>query len=161
MLQCEFWIGLNPGFSNFVVFLLVLGLNRFAAEGIGMFASSLMPTVETAQAICPVFLILFLLFGGFYINQETMPDGAEWVKYTSLFYWGFTALSRNEFSGETFSCNFTPNCVFTGEQQLQLLGFNEYSIWESCIALILIQICFHAFGYIALRFTKTKYDNSI
>ena len=156
-----YWIaGLNSGFSNFVVFLVVLVLTRLTGEAIGIFVSAAMPTIELAQALAPFFVIMFLLFGGFYINQESMPEGAKWVKYCSYFYWGFTALARNEFIGETFGCppsELSPNCVFTGEEQLTLLGFDQYSTAESIIALILIQICFHCFAYLSLRFIKTRY----
>ena len=154
-----YWIaGLNPGFSNYVMFMVILVLIRLGGESIGTFTGALMPSLELAQAVVPILVILFLLFGGFYINQESMPAGAKWVKYTSMFYWGFTALSRNEFTGEVFTCDeLYPGCKFTGEQQLDILGFDQYTIAEAVAALILIQVVFHFLAYVSLRATKARY----
>ena len=86
-----------------------------------------------------------------------MPKGARWVKYCSLYYWGFTGLSRNEFMGETFTCDLYSDCTITGEEQIEILGFDKYTIADSVAALILIQVCFHCLAYVSLRFTKPRY----
>ena len=42
-----------------------------------------------------------LLFGGFYVNKDTIPDALSWIEYISHIQWAFTALCINEFEGQS------------------------------------------------------------
>jgi hypothetical protein len=49
--------------------------------------------VLAVQAMAPPFTIIFLLFGGFYINVDNLPDGAKWVPSVSIVKWSFQGRS--------------------------------------------------------------------
>ena len=58
-----------------------------------------------------------LLLGGFIIEKTKLPDDAQWLVYTSFYYWGFGALVLNEFEGQP--------------QVIKGLGFADApGIWE-------------------------------
>ena len=63
-----YWIaGLNNDGARFLFFFLIVSLIGVAAQTLGMAISAFMPSVEAAQAGGPVFLILGIVFGGFYM----------------------------------------------------------------------------------------------
>lgn len=74
----------NGDAGNFLVFLLLLTSVGFCAIGLGMIIASAAPTTEAANAIAPLFVVLMILFGGFYINIESLPVWLQWVQYLSL-----------------------------------------------------------------------------
>ena len=46
-----------------------------------------------------------ILFGGFYINVDSLPLAIQWVQYLSIMRWGFSGLAINELKGVRFSCD--------------------------------------------------------
>ena len=50
--------------------------------------SALAPTVEAANALAPPLMVPLLLFGGFFIQSDSVPDYFIWLKYLSWFYYG-------------------------------------------------------------------------
>ena len=101
-----FIVGLNPGPDNFFVFLGALMLEASAAIALGLVVSAAAPTVEAAIDFGPLTLIISLLFGGFFINLQSLPMVAEWLPNISFLRWTFGSLATNEFTGETFTCEY-------------------------------------------------------
>lgn len=47
------------------------------------------PTTSIALAITPLFLMLLILFGGFFINIDSLPPGSAWLTWVSNVRWAF------------------------------------------------------------------------
>lgn len=71
---------LNMGF--------VLSLSAIAGTAYGIFLSSLFETERLASEMAAPFDLLFLIFGGFYYNVDSLP----FLKYISLFFYSNEAL---------------------------------------------------------------------
>nr|XP_024402508.1 pleiotropic drug resistance protein 1-like isoform X1 [Physcomitrium patens]XP_024402509.1 pleiotropic drug resistance protein 1-like isoform X1 [Physcomitrium patens]XP_024402510.1 pleiotropic drug resistance protein 1-like isoform X1 [Physcomitrium patens]XP_024402511.1 pleiotropic drug resistance protein 1-like isoform X1 [Physcomitrium patens]XP_024402512.1 pleiotropic drug resistance protein 1-like isoform X1 [Physcomitrium patens]XP_024402513.1 pleiotropic drug resistance protein 1-li len=71
------------------------------------FAASLCHTKESASGISGLCITFFLLFSGFLIAKNKVPDWWIWVYYISPLQWAITALICNEFLSDTYSqpCN--------------------------------------------------------
>jgi ABC-type multidrug transport system permease subunit len=67
----------------------IINVVTLTSMAIGFLISALSPTVFIANAIGAPVLIIFLLFGGFYINTDSLPVGSQWVPYISFIKWGF------------------------------------------------------------------------
>jgi ABC-type multidrug transport system permease subunit len=37
-----------------------------------------------ASALAPIVVVLMILFGGFYINVDSLPDAIAWLQYLSI-----------------------------------------------------------------------------
>ncbi len=122
--------GLNPGAERFLTFLLLIVLSTFVSVAMGFCISALSPSTIIANAVGPPVLIVLILFGGFYINNASLPPGSEWVVYLSVIYWGFQGLVINEFQGEVFDCPYADSvlCVASGQQVIGALGFQVMAI---------------------------------
>merc|ERR1712166_734535 len=165
-----YWI---VGFVNtteaFLTFLGTLVMINMTAVSFGMFIASIAPSVEAATAIAPLVVIVFLLFGGFYVNTANIPDFIAWVQEISFFKWGFKALAINEyqtlqFVGKTGQlCKTAVNvtkgdCAFEdGKQVLELLTFGTGTVAECLIYLFCITVVVHCIAFSCLQSKRSRF----
>ena len=66
------------------------------------------------------------MFGGLFLNLNTIPVWLRWLQWFSIFKFGVESVDINEFSGLVFDCPPAPQpCLFpTGEAYLAFAGFN-------------------------------------
>jgi ABC-type multidrug transport system ATPase subunit/ABC-type multidrug transport system permease subunit len=160
---------LNPDAGRFFVFMLITCIISVCSTGLGMIISSFAPNVEAASAIGPPIGVVMILFGGYYINIDSLPLGAQWVKYISIFYWGFQAYLINEFKGADFNCenvaddmsmtsNSTSNavnCIENGNQVIHNLSYEPSDGYSTgVIGLTVFTVCFHLIAYILIRLNR-------
>ncbi|CAI7855355.1 unnamed protein product, partial [Closterium sp. NIES-53] len=110
--------------SKFFLFLVILMLEFTAMNGLGIVIGSIAPTPQIALAMGPLFTVVLMLFGGFYVNIDSIPVWIRWVRYISPIQWGFVGLAVNQFEGLTFSCADCP----TGDQILHQLSIANYTV---------------------------------
>eukprot|EP01032_Pedospumella_encystans_P007850 gene7850-9359_t len=158
-----YWaVGLQPYADNYFIFLATILLTTFTAMSIGFLVSAASPSRLVANAVGPPILIILLLFGGFYINSDSLPVGSEWVRYLSLMYWGFQALVVNEFRGESFECDSSfeassLGCIRTGNQQIHKLSFQNAEVGMALGILLVLIFGWLTLAYVALLFNREKY----
>ncbi len=171
-----FWIsGLNP--DTFGEFMGILMLEVCTALSLGLAISAAASTVEVAISIGIPFVLIPLLFGGFYINLNSLDAGADLVPYISFIKWAFQAFCINEFKGAEFTCSggATQQCLSTGEQVLKSLAFDGSSVSDAVLGLgmmfvgLMCLACwilyrnspvFIGLGHVGTRFAKLGCDNS-
>ena len=149
-------VGLREG--AFGTFLLVLISVSICSVSLGLLISAVMPSFEAAIGVGPLFVVVMILFGGFYIDIDSLPEVANLVPYVSILRWSFQALAINEYTGLTFTCVPNEQCISSGEQKLATLGFGGKSvsyalggIWIMCFAIV-------AAAYMVLLASHTKYS---
>lgn len=81
-------IGLFPSWICFCSMYLTSILVGLSATGYGYLISALAPTFEAANAIAPPLMVPLLLFGGFFLQSDSVPPWFLWLKYISWFYYG-------------------------------------------------------------------------
>lgn len=94
--------GLHPGLGRFARFLGILTLESFTATALGLAVGAAAPTPDAAAAIGPALSVVFLLFGGYYVNAKSVPRPLRWIEGTSLIKHAFEAAAVNEMDGLTF-----------------------------------------------------------
>ena len=109
---------LQPTVPKFLKFSSAIIMESFCASAMGLAISSIAPSTEAAIAMGPGIMVLFIVFGGYYVNVETVPLCFRWINKCSLIREGFQCLCCNEFTG----LKFTPGP--TGEKALENLGFD-------------------------------------
>jgi ABC-type multidrug transport system permease subunit len=153
----SYWmVNFNPGVDRFFFFLLILIVTCMAAQAIGMFIASLVPTQQIAFAVAPLAITLLMIFAGFYINVASIPPWFIWVYWLSFFHYGFEALILNEFTGADFECPPLPQqCMFpNGKAVIENLSMTNPSSnpWIDVAIIVGIIIVLRVATYISLRF---------
>jgi ABC-type multidrug transport system ATPase subunit len=66
-------IGLNERVDRFFMLILISIVLAAAAQSIGQAISALVNSAQVANTIAPMIMIVFILFGGFYLNAASIP----------------------------------------------------------------------------------------
>ena len=83
-----YWlVGLNK--DRFGEFVGIGMLETCVAVALGLAVSAAVPTVEAANAVGPPLMVIGILFGGFYIDINSLPIVANWIPYFSFIRWAF------------------------------------------------------------------------
>jgi len=110
------------------------------------------------------FQVILLLFGGFYVNKDTIPDALSWIEYISHIQWAFTALCINEFEGQSgWKCDgFEAEsnlCDVDGEQILHRLSMSDQTVWEPIVSQFLLICLLHTGAYFSLVRLKPTFKS--
>ncbi|KAJ0101826.1 hypothetical protein Patl1_06220 [Pistacia atlantica] len=93
-----FWaVGLDGGVSGFFFYLLIIFASFWAGSSFVTFLSGVVPHVMLGYTIVVAILAYFLLFSGFFINRDRIPDYWIWFHYLSLVKYPYEAVLQNEF----------------------------------------------------------------
>lgn len=93
-----FWaVGLDGGLSGFLYYFLIMLASFWAGSSFVTFLSGVVPSVMLGYTIVVAILAYFLLFSGFFITRNRIPDYWIWFHYISLIKYPFEAVLQNEF----------------------------------------------------------------
>jgi len=146
-----YFIGLNPPADRFFGFLGTILLTANAAFSLGYAISAVAPTVGVALAIAPLIMMPLLIFGGFFVNTDSIPKYFIWLEYMSFFKYGFEAIVVNEWNGKTIGCDTGEICALTsGAQVIQSLGLNADNFGRDLGVLAILLIGFRVIAYLFL-----------
>jgi len=151
-LSVAYWLcGFQSAFENFGTCVCILVIFALVAGSLYLLIGTLSPNMVIATIISPIITVLFLMFGGFYINIDNIPIYYKWIYYISFFRYSYEALLANEFRGLQFACN-NSSCIPTGEVELQRLGMADVNIWENVAILAGMAVAYRLLAYFCLRF---------
>lgn len=103
------WMGLYPGFWNYIFYWATHYLIAVNSTSIGTFCSSLIPDPGKCQSITGPILTFLFMFGGIFINLNDIPGWLTWAKYISMYYYGNEAIQENQWEHAIFGCEIGVN----------------------------------------------------
>ncbi|CAG2103024.1 unnamed protein product [Medioppia subpectinata] len=166
-------VGLNSGVIQFFTCALISVLVANTACSFGYFISCLTSDVTIALALTPPVMVAFLIFGGYFLNNSSVPVYFIWFKYMSWFYYGNEALVINqwrnihhihcpsdnstlEMANYTTATATTGHCIRTGREVIETLHFSENRFTADITALLLLILVFRSMAFIALFMRSTR-----
>lgn len=131
-----------------------------AGAGVAYFFSSAFgPYANTNQVVAVVFVIMFV-FGGFFVNTDSVPDWLEWIKWISIFRYGLKALVINELKNLKFNNSSGVQCGPSGNDYLKSQDIAYVTVWDkwqNIVALGVMSLLFFLLTFIVLlRVKKIK-----
>jgi hypothetical protein len=149
---------LNPLPGRFVRFLAILTVESFASSALGMAVGSLATSVESAIAVAPAVMVIFIVFGGLYVVNT--PSYLAWVPQVSLIRWAYEALCVNEFSGLDFkpAGRVGMLAVTKGEQVLETLGYGKSTVKKALLAQGCVILANYVFTFLSLVRQKPSFE---
>ncbi|XP_071102630.1 protein white-like [Haliotis cracherodii] len=142
MVLVLYWmIGLYNDAVTFLITCGVVILVANVAVSFGYLISTVSGSVNIALAIAPPLLIPFMLFGGLFLNNGSVPVYFIWLKYLSWFQYANEVLSVNQWenvdhlecggNNGTFPGNGTDGsqrCYKDGKDVLNYLNFSKDNV---------------------------------
>ncbi|CAN8317259.1 unnamed protein product [Cochlearia groenlandica] len=97
-----FWaVGLDGGPMGLLFYCLIILASFWSGSSFVTFLSGVVPHVMLGYTIVVAILAYFLLFSGFFINRNRIPEYWIWFHYMSLVKYPYEAVLQNEFSDAT------------------------------------------------------------
>ena len=107
-------------------------------------------------------MVIFIVFGGYYVREENVPPPLRWIPKISLIRHAFEGLSVNEFENLKFETNAkVPTDMATGEEALNRLGFGDSRISSSLAGLGRIMVFNYLFTYKVLKDNKPEFQELV
>uniref|UniRef100_A0A0P4VZS6 ABC-2 type transporter transmembrane domain-containing protein n=2 Tax=Scylla olivacea TaxID=85551 RepID=A0A0P4VZS6_SCYOL len=154
-----YMIGLYAPAENFFICAGLLILVANAAVSFGYMISCLARNLNIALAIAAPLLIPLMLFGGLFLNVDSIPVYFIWIRYISWFNYGNEALIINQWQNvKNITCppdQIPDMCALTGEDVIEDLSFNKNNLGLDVGLLFVIIIGFRFIGFLLLLL-KTK-----
>jgi len=150
--------GLHKDLKRFAQFLGIVTLESFTSSSIGLTVGAMVPSAEAANALGPAVMVIFIVFGGYYCNEENVPAPLRWIPKVSLIRHGFEALCVNEFKGLEFETSGKPSDISAGDEVLESrLGFGDSNVSKSALGLTRIMLFNYYASYLVLKRNKQKF----
>ena len=115
--------------------------------------STITPNEIVAQMLAPPIMVILLMFGGFYLNIDSLWDGFKFIEVFSFVQYGNVALMLNEFEDRTFdNCTGQKSCLPTGDALLAQFGMADRYIGEEIAKLLALALGFRLVAWGCLEF---------
>mmetsp|Transcript_5811 Transcript_5811/g.16301 ORF Transcript_5811/g.16301 Transcript_5811/m.16301 type:complete len:1475 (+) Transcript_5811:148-4572(+) len=155
--------GDGAGIGNFFMWLLILFMTSFSTGlFFGMFPA-VVEVVTIAQACMAVMLVIFILFSGFAIQPDVIPDWYIWAYWINPLAWVFRGLAVNEFDSGAYDDPSEDPDVTQGESILILYGFTDGSDdpytfeWAGYAILVLVGLSMLALVVTAVNYSTIRF----
>lgn len=148
-----YWaVGLNPNFWRFVFFIFVLILISFLSISLAIVVSLYTKTLIQSQVLAATILTAFVIFGGNFVNPDTIPGFIRWIIWVSPVYYALEAMLQDQFRGLAFDCGDSDEpCYPTGSAALDFYGLNRIGYRKSVTVLLLITVALVLVGAVSMR----------
>jgi ABC-type multidrug transport system permease subunit len=111
-----YMVGLAPQAGYFFIFMGVIFLFNILMNEFLFFFATFAAAKASVQVAAACLVFFFMLFCGFIIVPDTIPDYYVWIYWYNPMAWAYRALVVNEFTSSKYS-------VEDGQQILINLGF--------------------------------------
>ncbi|DAZ98910.1 TPA: hypothetical protein N0F65_001349 [Lagenidium giganteum] len=148
-----YWMGgYYASADRFLVFLFTLFLCQMCFTAFFFFVASASPNLTIAQPSMAVAILLFVLFGGFMITEDNIPDYFIWIYWINPIAYSIRALGVNQFRAPIY----TESCELKGVDYCETVKMRpgEYALslfdMKSDLVWIYAAWMFYAGSYILL-----------
>lgn len=154
--------GLYQNFWHYLIFTSGFIVHVFTGLSIFVLIGAAAPNPTLALVLSPIVVVIFILFGGFFINSENIPVYFSWFRYVSFFQYTSRILFRNEFVDAVYACDTNStacggmNGTHAGYNELVRLGIEDTVYWESYLILVAMIIIFRFLAFLAIYFTHVE-----
>ncbi|ANB13836.1 putative ATP-dependent permease ADP1 [Sugiyamaella lignohabitans] len=146
-------VGLSTDGYAFLRFLLILVLFNLTAASTCLLIGIMIQNTGVASLVGCLVMLFSLLFAGLFLNQDSMPAGAVWFKYISIFHYAYEALTVNEVRYLTLTeKKFGLSIEVPGATILSTFGFDSGALWDDVAGLAIVFGLFLIAGYVAMHF---------
>ncbi|KAL6863182.1 FAD-dependent urate hydroxylase [Amphichorda felina] len=144
--------GLVPDVDHFLKFMLVLVLFNMAAATICLFIGIVCKDGGVANLVGSLVMLFSLLFAGFLLNHDAIPQGALWLQTLSIFHYGFESLIVNEVLQLTLvDKKYGLDITVPGAAILSSFGFDNHALWGDIRSLGVVAAVFIVLAYSAMH----------
>lgn len=158
-----YWmVNLNKNVGRFVIYLLIQMAVLVSAVCIAFMISTISPSQHIAQVLGSMILIIFIIYGGLFINTDQIRPWLRWITWLSPVSYGFKASMQIILANQTFTGGGA-GAMQTGEDVIDFYGAYGIDV-TSCVFVILgYSLLYSLIGASVLHYTtriRTKLETN-
>ncbi|KAK4795511.1 hypothetical protein SAY86_027837 [Trapa natans] len=144
-----YWMGgLKPDPATFILSLLIVLYSVLVSQSLGLAFGAILMDVKQATTLASVTTLVFLIAGGYYIQQ--IPPFIEWLKYLSYSYYCYRLLLGVQYSqGDRYECSPGQFCLVRDFPPVKAVGMNN--LWVDVFIMGLMLVGYRFVAYMALH----------
>eukprot|EP00529_Nitzschia_sp_RCC80_P009532 CAMPEP_0113467786 /NCGR_PEP_ID=MMETSP0014_2-20120614/15001_1 /TAXON_ID=2857 /ORGANISM="Nitzschia sp." /LENGTH=765 /DNA_ID=CAMNT_0000360119 /DNA_START=192 /DNA_END=2489 /DNA_ORIENTATION=+ /assembly_acc=CAM_ASM_000159 len=128
-------------------------LMALTSNGLGVMIGSIAETASTAMELLPAVFMPQILFSGFFVPPEIMPDWLAWITWIMPLTYGVKIIMAAEFGNGRCGDNIPNYC----EQTLSNANVNTDDVWWYYLVLLLLFLFFRLAALFMLRRKASKF----
>ncbi|GAB9476648.1 Atp-binding protein, partial [Globisporangium polare] len=167
-----YWMcGFATKFVEFVLFLTILLLTNLAFGAWFFFISSVAKNGNIAQPMAMISILFFILFSGFIVTKNQIPDYFIWIYWISPVTWSILGLAVNQYRSSEFNVCESDGidyCTqFNGQQMgeyfLNLFGVPSDKSWVyvAIFYLLGLYLAFLVMAFFALEYLRYEAPENV
>lgn len=146
--------------GNFFLHVCSLWLIQLACASYAYLIGALVPDAKAAQEVAPAILVPQLLFAGFFISIDQIPELLQWVQYVCALKFAINLGSIIEFEDICSEPNVTADIAIGCERRIfEANDVEPDQAWLYVLILIMIFAVFRTLSLIALIWRAKNYTN--
>lgn len=145
-----YWMGgLKPDPASFILSLLVVLLSVLVSQSLGLAFGAILMDVKQATTLASVTTLVFLIAGGYYIQQ--IPPFIIWLKYLSFSFYCYKLLLGVQFAdNDYYECSPGGSlCRVVDFPAVKSVGLAHK--WMDVCIMVLMLIGYRLVAYLALH----------
>lgn len=120
----------SDGGVHYLFFVLLCMAVNIAMNQFFIVISSVLPDLSTAMNVGSLCFLLFILFSGYIVAVENLPDGWLWMYYVNPVSWAFLSLVQNEFKSSAYDGVSAGTSTRLGDVYLKQAGMPTDPAWQ-------------------------------
>ena len=156
-----FLFGLVPTFEKFIIAFLILELVAICAMSLGYMMSAASDDINIILTVVPALIMPLMIFGGLFIQADSIPVYLDWLKYLSWIFYAYSALMNNQWEGVELKCELCNGTVFeyedcpnnlqsSGDNIIRANGFDSMDMWASIGYMVVLSFGYRFVAYLIL-----------
>ncbi|KAJ1434115.1 P-loop containing nucleoside triphosphate hydrolase [Sesbania bispinosa] len=144
-----YWMGgLKPHPMTFILSLFVVLYSVLVSQSLGLAFGAILMEVKQATTLASVTTLVFLIAGGYYIQQ--IPPFIEWLKYLSYSYYCYKLLLGVQYNDDDYyECSKGVLCKVGDFPPIKSMGLNH--MWVDVFIMALMLVGYRLVAYLALQ----------
>lgn len=145
--------------ANFVALVCSIWLIQLSSASYAFLIGALVPDAKAAQEIAPAVLVPQLLFAGFFIAIDQIPELLQWVQYVCALKFAINLGTILEFRGICEAENQTADIVLGCERLFEGNDVDIDLAYLYVLILVAIFVVFRTLSLVALVWRAKNYTN--
>ncbi|GLE00166.1 hypothetical protein PINS_up008893 [Pythium insidiosum] len=166
-----YWMcGFVPTVQGYVIFELLLFLTNLAFAAWFFFLSALSPDLHQAKPISMVSIMFYILFAGFVISKDQIPDYFIWAYWLNPIAWCLRSLAINQYRDDRFNVDVYDGIDYKAKFGLQM---GEYSLslfdvesdkawlWYGVVFMVATYVVFMSLSFLVLEYKRYESPENV
>ncbi|RLN87111.1 hypothetical protein BBJ28_00026902, partial [Nothophytophthora sp. Chile5] len=156
--------------GSFLLFELVMFLTNMAFASWFFFLSSASPDLNVANPVSLVSILFFVLFAGFSITKEQIPNYLIWIYWINPMAWGVRALAVNQYSDARYDTCVYDSVDYCAEYGMTMGKYSlstfevpseKFWLWYGMAFMAASYVFFMFLSYIALEYHRFESPENV